>query len=75
MGQTGVPGQGEPPPFALKLRKRMRAAEDRLRASATGAAMAPAEQFVLQVSDLTEDKLAQTVWLNTVGTFGQGSAG
>ena len=58
---------------ALKLLKRMRAAEDRLRAPATVAAMAP-DRFVLEVSGFTEDALAQTVWLNTVGTFGVGSA-
>ena len=59
----------------LKLRKRMRATKDGLQASATWAAMAPADQPVLKVSDFTEDELAQTVWLNTVGTFGVGSAG
>ena len=37
--------------------------------------MAPADRFVLKVSDFTEDELAQAVWLNTVGSFGVGSAG
>ena len=52
---------------ALKNRKRMEAARCRLEDG-------PSE-YVLRVGDFTVEELDQTVWLNTVGTFGVGSAG
>ena len=35
----------------------------------------PLEDFTLKESDFTSEELDQTVWVNTVGTFGVGSAG
>ena len=60
---------------ALKARKRMGAVADRREAEKSGGSMTPLSRHRLRLSDFTEEELSQVVWLNTVGTFGVGSAG
>ena len=57
---------------ALKLRKRMADAQTRL---AGGRDDGDGEHRPFKLEDFTDEELGQTVWLNTVGTFGVGSAG
>ncbi|MDE0916488.1 MAG: hypothetical protein OSB57_15045 [Planctomycetota bacterium] len=60
---------------ALKARRKLGAAADRLTAEKRGEQLGPEERPILKVEDFTAEELAQTVWVNTVGTFGVGSAG
>ena len=60
---------------AWKMRKRMRASEDRARAPGSSTVLPPDAPFVMRREEFTEEELEQTVWLNTVGTFGVASAG
>ena len=60
---------------ALKARRKLRAAADRLEAERMGGEMGPYVQPSLTLADFTPEELRETVWVNTVGTFGVGSAG
>ena len=60
---------------ALKERKKRTAAAERREAERTGTDLGPPTETRISRDDFSAEELSQSVWLNTVGTFGVASAG
>ena len=58
-----------------ETKRKMAAAAERREADKAGVALGPMSRPELRREDFTERELAETVWVNNVGTFGVGSAG
>ena len=59
----------------LKKRRRMKAATELAEATKLGAKLLEQPDSAWSARDFTAEQLSETVWLNTGGTFGVGSAG